>query len=253
MDTIFKALADDTRRQILDILRGRDGRSLQDLEEALLKQGVLMTRFGVMKHLKVLEEANLVISHKQGRFKLHYLNVVPLQQVLDRWIEPLTRKPAARAVLDLKAALEGHKKMNAPAPDFILDTYINATAERLWQALISGDDTIRYYINGARLDGNIVADGRYDYRLANGDSMLGGTITKVEEGRVLDMTFEPNWAASHDQPSRVVFEVEAHGDVSKLRIMHFDIPAGQEGVKEGWSKIASKLKTYLETGETIQL
>ena len=66
-----------------------------------------MTRFGVMKHLKVLEGASLVISRKHGRFKYHYLNVVPLQEVIDRWIEPLTQKPLARATLDLKAKLEG--------------------------------------------------------------------------------------------------------------------------------------------------
>ena len=107
MDAIFKALADDTRRLILDVLREQDGQTLQDLELSLAGQGVEMTRFGVMKHLKVLEAASLVISRKQGRFKYHYLNVVPLQEVIDRWIEPLTQKPLARATLDLKAKLEG--------------------------------------------------------------------------------------------------------------------------------------------------
>ena len=107
MDAIFKALADDTRRQILDVLRDRDGQTLGELEDSLAKLGVDMTRFGVMKHLKVLEAASLVISRKQGRFKYHYLNVVPLQEVIDRWIEPLTQKPLARATLDLKAKLEG--------------------------------------------------------------------------------------------------------------------------------------------------
>ena len=107
MDAIFKALADDTRRLILDVLREQDGQTLQDLESSLAGQGVEMTRFGVMKHLKVLEAASLVISRKQGRFKYHYLNVVPLQEVIDRWIEPLTQKPLARATLDLKAKLEG--------------------------------------------------------------------------------------------------------------------------------------------------
>ena len=107
MDAIFKALADDTRRQILDILRQRDGQTLGELEAAIALVGVEMTRFGVMKHLKMLEAASLVISRKQGRFKYHYLNVVPLQEVMDRWIEPLTQKPLARATLGLKAKLEG--------------------------------------------------------------------------------------------------------------------------------------------------
>ena len=107
MDAIFKALADDTRRMILDVLRDQDGQTLGELEASLEGKGVEMTRFGVMKHLKVLEAASLVISRKQGRFKYHYLNVVPLQEVIDRWIEPLTQKPLARATLDLKAKLEG--------------------------------------------------------------------------------------------------------------------------------------------------
>ena len=110
MDAISKALADDTRRLILDVLRKQDGLTLGELEEAVAESGVEMTRFGVMKHLKVLEGASLVISRKRGRFKYHYLNVVPLQEVIDRWIEPLTQKLLARATLDLKAKLEGKVK-----------------------------------------------------------------------------------------------------------------------------------------------
>ena len=110
MDAIFKALAGRHKRLILDVLRDQDGQTLGALEESLAKKGVEMTRFGVMKHLKVLESVSLVISRKQGRFKYHYLNVVPLQEVIDRWIEPLTQKPLARATLDLKAKLEGKVK-----------------------------------------------------------------------------------------------------------------------------------------------
>ena len=107
MDAIFKALADDTRRQLLDILHERDGQTLGELETSVAKAGFEMTRFGVMKHLKVLEAASLVVTRKQGRFKYHYFNAVPLQEVIDRWIEPLTQKPMARVALDLKARLEG--------------------------------------------------------------------------------------------------------------------------------------------------
>ena len=110
MDAIFKALADDTRRAVLDLLRERDGRSLSEIETGLAEMGFEMTRFGVMKHLKVLEGAGLVLTHKQGRFKYHFLNAVPLQQVIDRWIEPFTQKPMAQAALALKAKLEGESK-----------------------------------------------------------------------------------------------------------------------------------------------
>jgi len=109
MDAIFKALSDETRRSVLDCLSQKDGQTLGELELSLEKLGVEMTRFGVMKHLKILEAASLVVTHKRGRFKHHYLNVVPLQQVIDRWIEPLTQKPMAQAALLLKAELEGDK------------------------------------------------------------------------------------------------------------------------------------------------
>ncbi len=107
MDAIFKALNDPARREILDLLRTKDGRTSGEIESGLMEAGFSMTRFGVMKHLKVLEGANLVLSRRSGRFKHHYLNAVPIQQVMDRWMEPLVSKPMTRAVLDLKSKLEG--------------------------------------------------------------------------------------------------------------------------------------------------
>jgi len=98
MDAIFKALAEPARRKLLDKLRDKDGQTLSELENHLD-----MTRFGVMKHLKVLEEAGLVVSTKKGRFKYHYLNAVPLQQAVDRLIEPLVAKPLARGLLKARA------------------------------------------------------------------------------------------------------------------------------------------------------
>ena len=100
VDAVFKALADPTRRQLLDTLRDRGGLTLTELE-----QGLGMTRFGVMKHLRVLEEANLVLTRRDGRFKYHYLNALPIQEVADRWMAPYA-KPLARFALDLKNALE---------------------------------------------------------------------------------------------------------------------------------------------------
>lgn len=109
-DRLFRALADGTRRTVLDALRERDGRTLGELEAVIAAAGRDMTRFAVMKHLRVLEEAGLVVTHKAGRFKHHYLNIVPLQQALDEWIEPMLAKPMARAMLQLKAKIEGEEK-----------------------------------------------------------------------------------------------------------------------------------------------
>jgi DNA-binding transcriptional ArsR family regulator len=99
-DRVFKALADPTRRFLLDLLFTRDGRTLTELESELE-----MTRFGVMKHLRVLEEAELVVTRRSGREKLHFLNPVPIRQIHDRWIDKYTERQVT-ALLDLKAELE---------------------------------------------------------------------------------------------------------------------------------------------------
>jgi DNA-binding transcriptional ArsR family regulator len=99
-DRVFKALADPTRRFLLDLLFTRDGRTLTELESELE-----MTRFGVMKHLKVLEEAGLVVTRKHGREKLHFLNTVPIRQIHDRWIDKYTERQVS-ALMDLKKELE---------------------------------------------------------------------------------------------------------------------------------------------------
>ncbi len=99
-DLVFKALADPTRRVLLDLLFEREGRTLTDLES-----GLAMTRFGVMKHLKVLEGAGLVVTKKAGREKLHYLNAVPIRLVHDRWIDKFTERRVS-ALADLKQTLE---------------------------------------------------------------------------------------------------------------------------------------------------
>ena len=100
MDEVFKALADPTRRQLLDALFEQDGQTLSALEERFD-----MTRFGVMKHLKQLEEAGLVVTRRQGREKLHFLNPVPIREVHDRWVSKYA-EPWASALTGLKRDLE---------------------------------------------------------------------------------------------------------------------------------------------------
>ena len=99
-DRVFKALADPTRRLLLDLLFVRDGRTLTELESA-----VEMTRYGVMKHLRVLEEAGLVVTRRSGREKLHFLDPVPIRAIHDRWIDKYTERHVA-ALIDLKHELE---------------------------------------------------------------------------------------------------------------------------------------------------
>jgi DNA-binding transcriptional ArsR family regulator len=99
-DRVFKALADPTRRSLLDMLFERDGRTLTELESELE-----MTRFGVMKHLRVLEDAELVVTRRSGREKLHFLNAVPIRLIHDRWIDKYTERQVS-ALVDLKTELE---------------------------------------------------------------------------------------------------------------------------------------------------
>ena len=102
-DRVFKALADPTRRFLLDLLFAREGQTLTELESAME-----MTRYGVMKHLKVLEEAGLVVTRRSGREKLHFLNAVPIREVHDRWIDKYTERHVA-ALIDLKNELESER------------------------------------------------------------------------------------------------------------------------------------------------
>lgn len=103
-DLVFRALADPTRRQLLDALFERDGRTLGDLE-AVVAERTEMTRFGVSKHLRLLEQAGLVVTEKRGREKLHYLNPVPIRLIHDRWIDKFTETHVV-ALTDLKRQLE---------------------------------------------------------------------------------------------------------------------------------------------------
>ena len=106
-DRVFKALADTTRRHLLDRLFARDGRTLTELESELE-----MTRFGVMKHLRILEDAGLVVTRRSGREKLHFLNPVPIRLIHDRWIDKYTERRVS-ALADLKKQLEKQAEKSA--------------------------------------------------------------------------------------------------------------------------------------------
>lgn len=116
-DLVFKALADSTRRLLLDALFERDGRSLGELEAVVAAHDIEMTRFGVAKHLRILESAGLVNSRKRGREKLHHLNPVPIQAIHERWIGKYAeRAGVASVLLELKDRLEGDTSASSEIP-----------------------------------------------------------------------------------------------------------------------------------------
>ncbi len=248
MDAIFKALSDETRRLLLDRLRARDGQTLTELEGA-----TGLTRFGVMKHLKVLEAAGLVLTHKVGRFKYHYLNGAPLQSLVDRWLEPLTQQPLARAMLDLKVELERNTQMDIHAkPSFILETFIRATPAQVWEALTSPETSKQYMFKGTSFHSTLRKGEPYEYRADDGRAMVFGTVLDAVPNQRLELTYKAAWMAPDVNTSRVVHELAAVGELVKLTISHYDLPAGHEGLKEAWAMIAASLKSLLETGSALK-
>ena len=244
MDNIFKALNDPARRTLLDALRMRDGQSLSDLEAHLQ-----MSRFGVMKHLKVLEEAGLILTRKSGRFKYHYLNPLPLQELMDRWVAPFLQ-PQARALSALKAKLERDTKMSKP--DFMMQTFIRCTQDALWSALTEADEMARYHFACNVVQGNAAVGAATAFILPDGAAMLRQVTTEMDPKSRIAMTFEPLFMGPDAPASHMVYLIEPQGESCKLTIEHYDIAAGQEGFAEGWARLAASLKTYLETGTGLK-
>lgn len=250
MDMIFKALNDPARRALMDSLRAKDGQTLSELETQLD-----MTRFGVMKHLKVLEEANLVTSKKSGRFKYHYLNAVPLQEVIDRWIEPLLAKPMARGILNLKTHLEGDRPMldAENKPDFIHQTVIRCSQDALWDALTKADQVAQHHFACSRAEGDASEGQPMRMMRQDGSTMLTQKFTKLQPKTRIESTFEPQFQDGTEGISRFVMIIEPEGESCKLTCEHYDIPPEHAGVRDGWARYAASLKSWLETGQPIKL
>jgi uncharacterized protein YndB with AHSA1/START domain/DNA-binding transcriptional ArsR family regulator len=255
MDEVFRALADPSRRRLLDSLNVRSGQTLREL-----CVGLDMARQSVSKHLAVLEAANLVTTVRRGREKLHYLNAAPINDIADRWIDHYHRG-RVHALADLKRALEDPAVQK---PAFVYTTYIRTTPERLWRGLTDPAFTRRYWSTAIESDWNV-----------------GSTMTWIQadgvavvdpEQRVLEYepyrrlaytwhTFTPEWAAAVGIPedvraviaaerrSKVAFEIEPVGDMLKLTVVHdgFDDDSTvAEMVSQGWPAVVARLKTLLE-------
>ncbi|HAJ47855.1 MAG TPA: GntR family transcriptional regulator, partial [Alphaproteobacteria bacterium] len=184
MDDVFKALADPSRRALLDALKVRDGRTLGELEQVLPD----LTRFGVMKHVKVLEEAQLIASRKVGREKFHYLNPVPIQLLSDRWIARFA-KPVVRAMADLKTQVEASQMQ---VPNQVYEILIKASPEAVWRALTSPEMTPAFNF-GARVEGDWRAGGKLTYWTPEGTVMWDGDILECQPPHRLVTTFRANW------------------------------------------------------------
>ncbi len=257
MVDVFKALADPTRRHLLDRLRARDGQTLTELTGE-----VSMARQSVSKHLGILEDADLISTVWRGREKLHYLNAVPINEIAERWIRSFDR-PRVAALADLKRTLEVEP---VERPTFVYVTYIRTTPERLWQALTDPGFTARWWNTTFETDWQPGSPLTW---------VVDGVRIEDPEQRVLEAdpprrlsynwhTFSPEYRAQSpmdpellakvaaEHRSRVTFDLEPLGEAVRLTVTHDDFAVGSTAatlVRSGWPRYLSGLKTLLETGE----
>jgi len=245
-DDVFRALADPTRRSLLDALFEEDGQSLSALERRLP-----MTRFGVMKHLRVLEEARLVVTRRRGREKLHFLNPVPIRLVHDRWVSKYAA-PWAAGLSDLKHRLEDRSM------EKVFEIYIKTTRERLWQAITDPELRSKYTF-GVVVESDYSPGSSYTSRageatMAPGTPISEGENLEVDPPRRLVQSFRALWGddVRSEGTSRVTWEIEPIGDSCRLTVTHDQLREGaNDQLFGGWPMILSGLKTLLETGETL--
>lgn len=250
-ESVFRALADPSRRRLLDLLFERDGRTLTELESELP-----MTRFGAMKHLRILEEAGLITTRKVGREKLHYLNPVPIQLISDRWINKYSAVRAS-ALADLKKALEGDLIMTTDVkPRIVNQIIVNAPQQRVWEAITTPEFTARYYY-GCTLQTDLTPGSPFIYRMQDGSPIVEGEVILSDPPHRLAHTYHSLWPPmNEDAPTKVTWELEPlSGGVTRVTVVHEDFEgetATYQGLQSGgWAWILSNMKTLLETGEPM--
>ncbi len=240
-DLVFKALSDPTRRALLDALFDHDGQTL-----GALAARFDMTRIGVAKHARLLEEAGLIVTRRQGREKLHFLNPIPIRLVHDRWVSKYTEAWAA-GLVDLKTELE-------QSMEKVFEIYIRTTPERLWDAITNPDIRARYNF-GARVESDWSPGSRFEMGHPAAGALLGeGVNLEVEPPHRLVQTMVALWGddVKAEGTSRVTWEIEPVGDSCRLLVTHDQLREGaNDQLYGGWPMILSGLKTWLETGQEL--
>jgi len=249
MDEVFKAINDPSRRLLLDTLFENDGQTLGELTSHLPE----MTRYGVMNHLRVLEEAKLITTLRQGRSKLHYLNPVPMRLIHDRWINKYAELRVA-AVADLKARVEGGGQRMG-APDHIYKAYINGSQADVWDAIINPEKTVQYFY-GTVIEVDLEAGGKMNYSYPDGRPASTGEVIAVDAPNKIEFTFQAMWdeALVAEGPVREVWALAEMKGMVELTIELYDAPAGSkthDDFSNGFPYIVSGLKSLVETGKAL--
>jgi len=252
-DRVFKALSDPNRRAMLDRIRDRPGLNVGELAAEFP-----FSRYATMKHLRVLETADLVIPRRDGRHKRLHLNAVPLQSIYDRWISEY-RAHWAATLTSLKREFEKETRImpTATGLQHLYVVYIRTTSERLWEALTSPTMT-RQFFHGTAIEGDFEVGGTLSYMKTGDDgtnsAALVGKVLEFDPPNRLVLTFE--FPSQTDAPSQVSYDLEPAGEVVKLTVTHDGFEGETETyrmVRQGWPPILSGLKTLLETGEPLPL
>jgi uncharacterized protein YndB with AHSA1/START domain/DNA-binding transcriptional ArsR family regulator len=254
-DAVFKALADPTRRRLLDALHERGGQTLSELCD-----GVDMRRQSASQHLELLEAANLISTVRAGRRKLHYLNPVPIHEIESRWIWKFERSrlmtlDTIKNRAERTAMATTGETIAQAIPTYVYTTYIRASAQQVWEALTDPDVTARFWGHAQVSDWTVGS--RVDHVRVDGSGIsdAGGRVTEVDAPRRLAFTFDDPTAVDDPtfEPSLVTFDIESHQDIVKLTVTHTQLKDAQalEAISHGWPTVMSNLKTLLETGDVL--
>ena len=244
-DLVFKALADPTRRLLLDRLRERNGQTLGELCDS-----VEMRRQSVTQHLDLLESASLVTTVRRGREKLHYLNPVPIHEAQERWIGRFD-PPRLDALSTIKHTAE-RTTVVTTSPDYVYVTYIRSSAETVWHALTDADLTAAYW--GHSNVSTWEPRARWEHRRPDGSGIVDvvGEVLDADPPHRLVLTFgspvDPSVPAS-----TVTFTITPHRDIVRLTVIHEGLRSEEdrEAALLGWSAVGANLKSLLEMGSVL--
>jgi uncharacterized protein YndB with AHSA1/START domain/DNA-binding transcriptional ArsR family regulator len=253
LDPVFRALADLTRRKLLDRLYERNGQTLSELCAA-----VTMTRQSASQHLAILEAANLISTLWRGRSKLHYLNPVPLEEIRERWMgkfEP--QRLALLAAVKRRAEQRQAEEIMTDQPEFVYVIYIRATPARVWEALTDPELSGQYW--GHRNVSDWQPGSRWEHQRTDGSGqsdVVGLVLESSPPTRLVTTWSEPGSDAGADavgEANRVTFDIEPYGDIVRLTVtsQNFVDEADRAENAAGWPAVLSNLKSLLETGAVL--
>ncbi|MDH3293727.1 MAG: helix-turn-helix domain-containing protein [Acidimicrobiia bacterium] len=246
-DAVFRALNDPGRRRLLDALFAEDGQTLVRLCGHL----PTMTRYGVMNHLRVLEDAGLVTSIRDGRRKLHYLNPVPIRRVHSRWISKFA-EPIVATLAQLPGP-EGAEPMSTPSHRY--QTFVASTPAEIWEAITSPDKTVLYYY-GTSVESSWIVGDAVRYLATDGAVVADGEILAVEPHKRLELTFLPHWdpVLTGEGPARMAWIIDEADGLVRLTVEYYELdPESKQAsdFMDGIPFIVAGLKTLLETGKPL--